>query len=496
MLTSPKTSARASAIGIAAIITVILLPCTPAASAQTFESKQAVVPCVGVSQILDLDHYLSASSGAPDAYDRIVSTAFGGANAGLIRMMAYEENRWFIYAAAQIPTGIRTTSDERKPANGASWVRRLIILNPSTAIVDDELIAPASAGVVRMGCLSSPTAPSLGGREAQIRDAAGEVSAQILNPKTAVYHVMRGGAQNAFVLEPSPEPVAPGSRTLQLISTSTDAHSRPTVTSELTTARDPWQLTVATGGRVYQLTLPPPAQAAGEISIAAVDGKTLLAGRPLPWGILPHGANGNRLLELWDSDYRGSTPAPWDIGRPADELQKLVTDGTVRRCRAIDMCCGSGTDAIYLAAKGFDVTAIDVAPTALSQARQKARQAGVTVHWALADILAPPDFEPFDFIYDRGCYHVVRDQNLAAYLETVRKYSHPGTQFLLLAARRAEQGGEEPSGVSEDELRFDFLNLFDVEWMREIRLQSNRPGTGPPGWSVFMHRNTAGTEGR
>jgi hypothetical protein len=109
----------------------------------------------------------------------------------------------------------------------------------------------------------------------------------------------------------------------------------------------------------------------------------------------------------------------------------------------------------------------------------------------VADILAPPDLKPFDLVYDRGCYHVVRDQNLTAYLETVRRFSHPGTQFLLLASRRTDLSEGERSGVTEEELRFDFLNLFDVEWLREIRLESNRPGIGPPGWSAFLKRNTA-----
>jgi len=196
-------------------------------------------------------------------------------------------------------------------------------------------------------------------------------------------------------------------------------------------------------------------------------------------------------LDIWDSEYRRPEPALWDIGRPSDELQHVIEEGKIARCRVVDMCCGSGTDAIYLASKGFDVTAIDVAPTALGLAMEKARKANVSVNWKVADILAPPDLKPFEFIYDRGCYHVVRDQNLNAYIETVRRFSHPGTQFLLLATRRAEQDGVEGSGVTEEELRFDFMSLFDVEWLREIVLESNLSSGGPPAWSAMMKRNSA-----
>jgi len=238
-----------------------------------------------------------------------------------------------------------------------------------------------------------------------------------------------------------------------------------------------------------RLWFPSSSASAGEIAVSTVDGKMLVDRQPLPSGILPHGLEGNRLLATWDADYRGPRPPAWDIGRPADELQKAVNKGSVAKCRVVDLCCGSGTDAIFLAAHGFDVTAIDVAPTALAQAKQKAITAGVSVRWVLADVLNPPNLEPFDFLYDRGCYHVVRDQNLAAYLETVRRISHPGSEFLLLSARRDEQAAAGSPGVTEEELRYDFFPLFDVESLRAIRLESNEPGSSPPGWCALLRRS-------
>jgi SAM-dependent methyltransferase len=155
------------------------------------------------------------------------------------------------------------------------------------------------------------------------------------------------------------------------------------------------------------------------------------------------------------------------------------------------MCCGSGTDAVYLAGQGFDVTGIDVSPTALGQARQKALAAKVSVQWVLADVLAPPDLLPFDFIYDRACYHVVRQQKLEAYIETVKRLSHPGSTFLLLSARKDDPLAEGGWGVTEEELRFDFLNLFDIESLREITLETSKPGFAPPAWSAFLKRKAA-----
>ena len=100
------------------------------------------------------------------------------------------------------------------------------------------------------------------------------------------------------------------------------------------------------------------------------------------------------LLEQWDTPYRGRQPPLWDAGRPSSELIKAVEGGTIRPCRVVELGCGSGTDAVYLAGRGFDVTAIDIAPTALSLAQEKARKAGASVRWLLADVLALPALLP------------------------------------------------------------------------------------------------------
>jgi SAM-dependent methyltransferase len=474
---------------IGAVMLTILLPGVWTARAQTADAGPALPPCVHTAQILELAQYLAATNGSPDTYARVVKAAFDSPPGDTIKITAFEENRSFVYAVAGMPAHAGASSHGRPAAT--LWVRRLIILNPSTFIIDDDVAEPLSPGISG-GCLESRAAPEVSGPVAHIREAAGEISSEILFPRKLAYQVRqagRGPGADSYILEIGNN--SPGTRILQVLRAGKDAGAGAAFPTELTAGKGPWKLNVTVDGRIFRLTLPSPAEGAGEISVTALDGKTLLGSRPFPSGILPHGPEGNRLLELWDSDYQHAAPALWDIGRPADELQKVVAGGKVARCRVVDMCCGSGSDAIYLASKGFDVTAIDVAPTAIAQAEQKARKSNAYVHWVLADILAPPDLQPFDFLYDRGCYHVVRDQNLPAYLETVRRFSHPGTKFLLLAARRDEQGSEGPSGVTEEELRFDFLSLFDVEWLRQIRLESNRPGIGPPGWSAFLIRNKA-----
>ena len=108
-------------------------------------------------------------------------------------------------------------------------------------------------------------------------------------------------------------------------------------------------------------------------------------------------------MERWDAPYRRDRMPGWDVGRPSSHLVEAVEDGTFKPGRAIVFGCGSGTNAIYLASKGFQVTGVDVAPSALAVAAKKAGEAGVEVEWMLADVVSLPKLPPYDLVFDRGC---------------------------------------------------------------------------------------------
>ncbi len=194
--------------------------------------------------------------------------------------------------------------------------------------------------------------------------------------------------------------------------------------------------------------------------------------------------------ERWEGMYRGGRKAPWDIGRASAELKQAVENGTMRPCRVVELGCGTGNDAIYLAGRGFDVTAIDIARSALSQAEKKAKDAGVRVRWVHADVLDPPKLEPFDLIYDRGCYHALRRQNAAGYVATLRRLSHPGTQVLILAGNANEPLPHSgPPRVREADIRADFGPSFEFQWLRETRFDTTEPnGKGALAWSILLRR--------
>jgi ubiquinone/menaquinone biosynthesis C-methylase UbiE len=190
----------------------------------------------------------------------------------------------------------------------------------------------------------------------------------------------------------------------------------------------------------------------------------------------------------WNARYQQGD-VPWDSGIRSRELARVIEDGLVQPCRALEIGCGTGTNAVFLAQQGFDVTGIDLSPKALALAEQKADDAGVKATFLKADVCSlRVDLGVFDFVFDRGCYHCVRRTDLAGLLDTLRRVTQPGSKYLVLAGNANEQSEEGPPRVHEHEIRRDLGPLFDVEFIREMRFEDKGGVDGPLGWSCLLRR--------
>src|SRR5687767_12686946 len=101
----------------------------------------------------------------------------------------------------------------------------------------------------------------------------------------------------------------------------------------------------------------------------------------------------------WNASYAGGE-LPWDTGVPDENLIEVARH--IAPGRALEIGCGTGTNALWLSQQGFQVVAIDLAPLAIERARAKAP----SVRFEVRDFLAEPPAGPFDFVFDRGCFHV------------------------------------------------------------------------------------------
>jgi SAM-dependent methyltransferase len=190
----------------------------------------------------------------------------------------------------------------------------------------------------------------------------------------------------------------------------------------------------------------------------------------------------------WEERYRtGDTP--WDTGQPSSELQRVAAEEHIRPCRAIELGCGSGTNAVWLAKQGFDVTAVDLSSAAISRARERAASEGVKVSFVCADVLNLPDLGTYDFVFDRGCYHVVRRIDVQRYQNTLRQVTHPGSAGLVLAGNAREPHEPGPPVVGEREIREELGTVFEIVWLREFYFDEVKEvGVRFLAWSCLVRR--------
>jgi SAM-dependent methyltransferase len=189
--------------------------------------------------------------------------------------------------------------------------------------------------------------------------------------------------------------------------------------------------------------------------------------------------------------YKSGTP-PWETGQPSAELARVVVEQKIAPCRVIELGCGSGINAVWLAQQGFEVTGIDITPLAIEQARQRAGDAGVKVRFEVGDVLKlPKEKDPYPFFFDRGCYHAVRQIDAAAYVRSLVNVTTAGARGLILAgnAREPSPEGQGPPVVSAEQLHAELEPAFKIVRLREFRFDANVPGNPSPlGWSCWLTR--------
>ena len=131
------------------------------------------------------------------------------------------------------------------------------------------------------------------------------------------------------------------------------------------------------------------------------------------------------------------------IRGPSSELLRALKAGQLPGATALELGCGTGTNAMELARNGYRVTAVDFVESAVNRAREKARRSGAKVDFVVGDLTAFDLGGPYGVVSDRGLYHAVRTINLPAFLkmlERVTRGGHPVTQLDRERERADERG--------------------------------------------------------
>lgn len=164
----------------------------------------------------------------------------------------------------------------------------------------------------------------------------------------------------------------------------------------------------------------------------------------------------------WDAVYVEDT-APWDIGRPQSAFVGLA-DADEIASPVLDSGCGTGEHALMLAARGVEVMGVDLSPTAIARARQKAADRGLTATFQVGDVLALDRLDrTFATIVDNGAFHVFDDEDRARYVCSLAAAAGEGTVLHLMCFSEREPGTFGPRRITQEELRESFADGWQVE---------------------------------
>jgi SAM-dependent methyltransferase len=193
----------------------------------------------------------------------------------------------------------------------------------------------------------------------------------------------------------------------------------------------------------------------------------------------------------WDSAYTGSTPAPWDIGRPQPVFVRLAEEGKLSG-RVLDAGCGTGEQVLLAAAHGAaDALGIDVSPTAIERARAKAAERRLKARFEVGDALNLAALgSQFDTLIDSGLFHVFSDEDRARYVASLAAALRPGGHLYLACFSDRQPGDLGPRRVSQDELRDAFISGWAIDSITAVSFEVKREfmNTAAQAWLAVVRR--------
>ena len=191
----------------------------------------------------------------------------------------------------------------------------------------------------------------------------------------------------------------------------------------------------------------------------------------------------------WEKRYsEGDTP--WDTDEVNGHFPSALQEFGIRPCAALEIGCGTGTNAIWFARQGFDVTAVDVSQEAIRRAERKAVGADVRCRFIAACAMKMEiEGAPFEFAYDLGCLHVYHTpwERSAIAAGVARHLSDGGLWLCLLGSADGPPRESGPPRQSAQAIVTAVEPHFEILELKAVRL-SPASDTSAEAWRCLMRK--------
>lgn len=203
-------------------------------------------------------------------------------------------------------------------------------------------------------------------------------------------------------------------------------------------------------------------------------------------------------MTFFDNAYEG-TPT-WDIGRPQGAVVRLAEAGLIEGS-VLDVGCGTGENALYLAGVGHEVVGIDLARAAIEKARAKAVERGIGVKFEVRDALELVGLDlagpsgigrAFDTALDVGLFHTLQPTDRTRYAASLRAVVRPAGRCFLLCWSNRNPFGYGPERVTRGQIRASFRAGWSVEAIDEEILETRLPAGSVHAWLARLLRADGG----
>jgi len=168
--------------------------------------------------------------------------------------------------------------------------------------------------------------------------------------------------------------------------------------------------------------------------------------------------------EEWRRVYKQypASRLPWELGRPRGALVDLVESGTIGGQTALDMCCGAGSNTLYLARTGFSVTGMDISLEAVRYTGRRARKEKLKVSLLVCEFEQMPFAAGvFDLVLDFGCFHHVRMEHRKDFIDGIARILSEGGFYQMTCL--SYRNGPSWNHFTEQQVREFFSGNFSIE---------------------------------